>query len=60
RLKYQGLKEVIKKILGELNIDGVEIPSDDKIQKLEKQLKKALSLPKKELLERIKNGSLYY
>ncbi|MHA1794048.1 MAG: hypothetical protein ACTSVI_15505 [Promethearchaeota archaeon] len=59
KLIYSGVKNAFKKIIEELGLN-ISLPSTDKLEKLEAYFVKSLSLSKKELLERIKEGSLFF
>ncbi|MBN2150815.1 MAG: hypothetical protein JW839_05205 [Candidatus Lokiarchaeota archaeon] len=58
-LAYQGIKEAVRAIIAELGLQ-IPMPADEEIGQLESALIKALELPRNELLQRIKDGSLYF
>ncbi|MEX2756100.1 MAG: hypothetical protein Q6365_011925 [Candidatus Sigynarchaeota archaeon] len=58
-LVYQGIKEALRAIIAELGLQ-IPMPPDEELDQLEAELVKSLDLPRKELLRRIKDGSLYF
>nr|MDO8085372.1 hypothetical protein [Candidatus Sigynarchaeum springense] len=56
---YQGIKEALRAIIAELGLQ-IPMPADEELDQLESALIKALDLPRNELLQRIKDGSLYF
>ena len=59
RLVYNGIKKALLSIIEDLEL-SVTLPTDAEVAKLEQHLIKAMDLPRGELLDRIKNGSLYF
>ncbi|MBD3187304.1 hypothetical protein GF325_10775 [Candidatus Bathyarchaeota archaeon] len=58
-LVYKGIITALEKIMAELGFGKIH-PDDKKVRALEYHLRQALSISRSELLERVKNGSLYF
>jgi hypothetical protein len=58
-IAYQGIKDAVRAIVAELGLQ-IPPPSDADLEQLEVELLKALDIPRHELLQRIKDGSLYF
>nr|MDO8114015.1 hypothetical protein [Candidatus Sigynarchaeota archaeon] len=58
-IAYQGVKEAMRAIISQLGLK-IPLPGDEDLARLEAELVKSLDLPRHELLERIKNGSIYF
>ncbi len=59
KIAYQGIKEAVRAVIAELGLQ-IPVPSDDDLEQLETELIKAMDMPRQELLQRIKDGSLYF
>jgi hypothetical protein len=54
-LIYRGLGMALKNIITDLGLEGIDIPPDEQLDKLERHLRKTLDLSKKQIIARIED-----